>query len=60
MTKQARDMGVIPLDEHIRNLEDALIEAEWHDYEEEVEQLRQRILSAKIAESYGERWHVPW
>lgn len=53
-------MGVIPLDEHIRKLEDALIEAEWHDYEEEVEQLRQRILSAKMAESYGERWHVPW
>ena len=60
MTNSAREHGIIPLDEHIRKLEDALMEAEWNEYDEEAEQLRQRIVAAKLAESYGERWHVPW
>lgn len=60
MTNSAKEHGIIPLDEYIRKLEDALMEAEWNDYDEEAEQLRQRIFSAKLSESYGERWHVPW
>lgn len=56
---------IIPLDQYIRNLENSLIDLEWSavdtaDYDLEIERLRQRILSAKMAESYGEQWHVPW
>jgi len=60
MTNSAREHGIIPMDEYIRKMEDALMEAEWNEYDEEAEQLRQRIFTAKLAESYGEHWHVPW
>jgi len=60
MTNSAREHGIIPMDEYIRKMEDALMEAEWNEYDEEAEQLRQRIFTAKLAESYGESWHVPW